>query len=249
MPERSAASPSTIASPAASSGGRTRPLRADALRNRARVLEAAHAAFAADGLAVPLDEIARRAGVGAGTVYRHFATKEALFEAVIADHLEALAAAGRAALDGLDVSAAGAGDQSAADGEAGSEPRRADGGVQDDETGPVRDPGEAFFGFLRLVVANAGAKMDLADALIGAGVDLRQASYTAADELRAVLAELLARAQAAGAVRADVYDADLHAIAAAAVTAERRVAPDGDPGRLTRIICDGLRPLAAGSSG
>jgi AcrR family transcriptional regulator len=64
-----------------------RPPRADAVRNRARVLEAAQAAFAAEGLAVPLDEIARRAGVGAGTVYRHFPTKEALFEAVILDRI------------------------------------------------------------------------------------------------------------------------------------------------------------------
>lgn len=59
------------------------PLRADALRNRARVLAAAEEVFGEQGLAVPLDEIARRAGVGAGTVYRHFPTKEALFEAVV----------------------------------------------------------------------------------------------------------------------------------------------------------------------
>jgi AcrR family transcriptional regulator len=51
------------------------------------VLQAAQEAFAAEGLAVPLDEIARRAGVGAGTVYRHFPTKEALFEAVILDRI------------------------------------------------------------------------------------------------------------------------------------------------------------------
>ncbi|HEX9337232.1 MAG TPA: TetR/AcrR family transcriptional regulator [Pseudonocardiaceae bacterium] len=59
------------------------PLRADARRNRARVLAAAQEAFAAEGLSVPLDEIARRAGVGAGTVYRHFPTKETLFEAIV----------------------------------------------------------------------------------------------------------------------------------------------------------------------
>jgi AcrR family transcriptional regulator len=64
-----------------------KPLRADAVRNRARVLAAAQEAFAAEGLAVPLDDIARRAGVGAGTVYRHFPTKEALFEAVILDRI------------------------------------------------------------------------------------------------------------------------------------------------------------------
>lgn len=68
----------------------TKPLRADAARNRASVLAAAQEAFAADGLGVPLDEIARRAGVGAGTVYRHFPTKEALFEAVILDRITRL---------------------------------------------------------------------------------------------------------------------------------------------------------------
>ena len=67
-----------------------KPLRADAARNRVRVLDAARAAFAEEGVAVPLDEIARRAGVGAGTVYRHFPTKEALFEAVILDRLRHL---------------------------------------------------------------------------------------------------------------------------------------------------------------
>ncbi|WP_433626978.1 TetR/AcrR family transcriptional regulator [Nocardia sp. CA-120079] len=65
-----------------------RPLRADARRNRDRVLAAAQAAFAAEGISVPLDEIARRAGVGAGTVYRHFPTKEALFAAAIVDSVE-----------------------------------------------------------------------------------------------------------------------------------------------------------------
>ncbi|MEW2357063.1 helix-turn-helix domain-containing protein [Spirillospora sp. NPDC029432] len=62
-------------------------LRADARRNRERVLAAAQEAFAEAGLLVPLDEIARRAGVGAGTVYRHFATKEALFQEVVADRI------------------------------------------------------------------------------------------------------------------------------------------------------------------
>jgi AcrR family transcriptional regulator len=70
-------------------------LRADARENRARVLEAAADAFAHEGLSVPLDEIARRAGVGAGTVYRHFPTKEALFEAVTLTTVEALIARAR----------------------------------------------------------------------------------------------------------------------------------------------------------
>jgi AcrR family transcriptional regulator len=65
-----------------------RPQRADAARNRARVLGAARELFAADGVDVPLDEIARRAGVGAGTVHRHFPTKEALLAAIVVERLE-----------------------------------------------------------------------------------------------------------------------------------------------------------------
>lgn len=68
-----------------------RPLRADARRNRERILAAATAAFAAEGLSVPLDEIARRAGVGPGTLYRHFPAKETLWEAVLHDRLQRLA--------------------------------------------------------------------------------------------------------------------------------------------------------------
>lgn len=76
-----------------------RPLRADAARNRARVLQVAYDTFAAEGLSVPIDEIARRAGVGAGTVYRHFPTKEALFTAVIADRMQRLVDDGHALLE------------------------------------------------------------------------------------------------------------------------------------------------------
>src|ERR1700752_3931707 len=76
-----------------------RPLRADAARNRARVLEVAYETFAAEGLSVPIDEIARRAGVGAGTVYRHFPTKEALFQAVIQDRMQRLVDDGYALLE------------------------------------------------------------------------------------------------------------------------------------------------------
>ena len=74
-------------------------IRADAARNRARVLEVAYETFAAEGLSVPIDEIARRAGVGAGTVYRHFPTKEALFNAVIADRMQRFVDDGHALLE------------------------------------------------------------------------------------------------------------------------------------------------------
>jgi AcrR family transcriptional regulator len=67
-----------------------RALRADARRNRARVLQVAIEAFATEGLGVPIHEIARRAGVGTGTVSRHFPTKEALFEAIVLARVERL---------------------------------------------------------------------------------------------------------------------------------------------------------------
>lgn len=70
-----------------------RPLRADAQRNRRRILEAAEQTFAREGIAVPVDVVAERAGVGVGTLYRHFPTKEALFEAIVLGKLDDLVAA------------------------------------------------------------------------------------------------------------------------------------------------------------
>jgi AcrR family transcriptional regulator len=66
--------------------------RADARRNRERVLRTAQRLFATEGLGVSLDEIARRAGVGPGTVHRHFPAKEALYLAVAIDELRHLVA-------------------------------------------------------------------------------------------------------------------------------------------------------------
>jgi AcrR family transcriptional regulator len=63
-------------------------VRADAQRNRALVLDAAIAAFAAEGLAVPVHEIARRAGVSTGTVSRHFPTKDDLYLAIVMERVE-----------------------------------------------------------------------------------------------------------------------------------------------------------------
>src|SRR5574342_294589 len=64
-----------------------RPLRADAERNRRRVLSAASDLFAERGLDVSLDEIAAAAGVGVGTVYRRFADKDALIDALFEDKI------------------------------------------------------------------------------------------------------------------------------------------------------------------
>jgi AcrR family transcriptional regulator len=85
---------------------RPRPLRADAERNRQRVLEVAQQVFATEGLSVPIDEIARRAGLGVGTLYRHFPTKEALFEAIVIGRLEGLVEQARQGAGATDPGAA-----------------------------------------------------------------------------------------------------------------------------------------------
>ena len=67
--------------------------RMDALRNRGRILEVAKEAFTRHGASTSLDDIAKQAGVGAGTLYRHFPTRDALIEAVYRSEVEKLAAA------------------------------------------------------------------------------------------------------------------------------------------------------------
>jgi AcrR family transcriptional regulator len=69
--------------------------RADAKRNRARILEVAKEAFTRDGAAASLDDIARRSGIGNATLYRHFPTRDDLIEAVYRAEVEKLAAAGQ----------------------------------------------------------------------------------------------------------------------------------------------------------
>lgn len=182
--------------------------RADARRNRQRVLEAAGEAFATDGAAVPLDEIARRAGVGAGTVYRHFPNKEALYEAVVLGRLEELVEAAR------DLACA-------------------------------VDPGVAFFDFARRLVHEGGVKQDLLEALGGLGVEPPIDGSPVSRRLRDVLAQLLRRAQAAGAVRDDVGVPEILSLLTGAAQAYRR-APDAGmvADRVLRVVCDGLRPTA-----
>lgn len=81
-------------------------LRADAQRNRDRILEAAAGAFAEAGPDVPIDEIARRAGVGHGTIFRRFESKDALRAAVIRLRLEEMLAHATELLDRPDPGAA-----------------------------------------------------------------------------------------------------------------------------------------------
>ncbi|HZB30450.1 MAG TPA: TetR family transcriptional regulator [Streptosporangiaceae bacterium] len=84
----------------------TRPLRSDAARNRQLLLAAAADEFAAQGLDASVADIARRAGVGKGTVFRHFATKDDLIAAIVLDRINALNAVGDELLDATDPGAA-----------------------------------------------------------------------------------------------------------------------------------------------
>ena len=173
-----------------------RALRADARRNRARILQAAFEAFAAEGLSVPVAEIARRAGVGTGTVSRHFPTKESLFEAIMLDRAGHLAGQARR----LTVAA---------------------------------DPGEAFFEFFAMVIAEGAANRGIAEVLAGAGFDLDATARRTGLDLIGALNELLARAQRAGAVRDDIDTADVKAL----ITGCLARTPDAtDPAARDRMI-------------
>ncbi|GAA2148142.1 TetR/AcrR family transcriptional regulator [Glycomyces algeriensis] len=81
----------------------TRPLRADAARNRGLLLAAAADEFAEHGLDASVTDIARRAGVGKGTVFRHFPTKDDLIAAILIDRMEALSDLGERLCEAADA--------------------------------------------------------------------------------------------------------------------------------------------------
>jgi AcrR family transcriptional regulator len=83
-----------------------RPQRADATRNRELLLAAAEAEFAEKGLEASVADIARRAGVAKGTIFRHFATKEDLIAAIVGGHFATLTAVARGLLEAADPGAA-----------------------------------------------------------------------------------------------------------------------------------------------
>ncbi len=150
---------------------RTKPLRADARRNRASVLDAARAAFADAGLDAQMDDVAARSGLGVGTVYRHFPTKDALVEALVEERfleLERIAA----------------------------------------EQLAEEDPWEAFSGFVwgaAELQATDRALTEIVAARPGVMAEIGQRHVT----LEQSITELIDRAQAAGALRADVTFRDV----------------------------------------
>ncbi|WP_129770186.1 TetR/AcrR family transcriptional regulator [Streptomyces sp. L-9-10] len=103
---RRAPEPTPVGVQADLPAGADRPVRADARRNREKLLAVARAAFAAADDTVALESIAREAGVGIGTLYRHFPTREALVEAVYAAELDDVATSAPGLLDELPPEAA-----------------------------------------------------------------------------------------------------------------------------------------------
>jgi AcrR family transcriptional regulator len=183
-----------------------RPLRADARRNRDRLVAAAAAAFAESGLEAQVEDIARRAGVGVGTVYRHFPTKEALVGALAAEHFERLADIAEAALD---------------------------------------EEGEPW-AILSAAIwrsANAAAGDVSWCEIIGGHPSAAQAAARGKLRLATAMTTLIARAQAAGAMRQDATADDIRTIMCGFghVAAAQRAGAGLDWQRYLEIALDGLR--------
>ncbi|MEV5572590.1 helix-turn-helix domain-containing protein [Spirillospora sp. NPDC052269] len=188
----------------ASSPGQ-RPLRADARRNAERLVGAAREVFAERGVDVPLDDIARHAGVGNATLYRRFPTRQALLEAVYRDCVEQLEA--RAA-----------------------------------ELPATAEPDEALTTWLLEVVrdgsSSRGFTATLKSALQSEGVDVAWCRNLIQDAAH----RLLARAQEAGAVRADVTAIQLLKLAnGIAFSTEREPDADLQAEQLLALALTGLR--------
>ena len=146
--------------------------RADAVRNRERVLESAKAVFSAGGPEASLEAVAKHAGVGIGTLYRHFPTREALFEAVYRREVEQL-------------------------------------GELAEQLKGEASPVEALRRWLRSIVEFVATKKGMSAALalaVNSSSDLTVYSF---DRLTKAAGALLARAVAAGEIRADVGPEDL----------------------------------------
>ncbi len=182
--------------------------RADAQRNQQRVLDAAVEVFDADGLGASMEAVAQRAGVGVGTVYRHFPTKDDLVRSVISLVCENLVASAEAAL---------------------AEP----------------DPGRGFRSFFVTVLEFQAQHRVLADEM-AAQVEPDVDTVRLKESLRSATGTLLARAQEAGAVRADVGLTDISMLLAGMAQAISLVA--GEPtlrARYLEVLLDGLSPIGA----
>jgi AcrR family transcriptional regulator len=181
-----------------------RPKRADARRNYDKVLAAAREAFAEGGESTALEEIARRAGVGIGTLYRHFPNRQALLEAAYVGEVEDVC---RSAVE-----------------------------LEDTE------PWAALTAWLESLVSYIATKQALAGELSNYLAPEAPLFHTCRSSLYGAGEPLLARAQAAGVVRADVRVADL--IQMGVGLAQLPSADQEQIRHILRIALDGLRYTA-----
>lgn len=183
-----------------------RPQRADARRNREKLVAAAAAAFAESGLDAQVEDIARRAGVGVGTLYRHFPTKEALVVALAERHFERIADTVEAAL---------------------------------------ADPGDEWEVFAAAIwrVATAAAADVAWCEIIGGHPSAVHAASRGQQRLASAVGTHIARAQAAGVMRADATVEDIKTIMCGFghVAAAQRAGAELDWTRYLAIALDGLR--------
>jgi AcrR family transcriptional regulator len=166
-------------------------LRQDAQRNKERILEAAREAFKEHGLDAPLDDIARRAGVGIATLYRRFPTRDALIEEVFVDGIRSFEQLAEDALQ-------------------------------------IEDPWTAFSTFIEQMCERQAENWGLKDLMCMCFPDSKVMEGKR-KRARATVLRLLARAQAEGAVRADVTPEDIEFVFwsnGRIVEATRDVAPN-----------------------
>jgi AcrR family transcriptional regulator len=183
-----------------------RPIRADARRNRDRILAAAKSVFAESGLEAQMDAVADTAGVGVGTVYRHFPTKDALLGELVAHRFEEFCAEAEAALA--------------------------------DEDG---EPFEVFADHLRrnaaLVAADAGTR----HALMCESETVWAHAVPARTVLLELNARLIARAQAAGTMRADFTADDIPQLMCGLSATMGMTGPGFDWRRQLELLIDAMR--------
>jgi AcrR family transcriptional regulator len=170
--------------------------RADAARNRERIVAAAREAFVVHGADAPLDEIARRAGVGNATLYRHFPDRRTLVHGVVLAVTERIADRARAALDTIDA----------------AEDLRAPDPATDAESGEGCTPevGDAFAALRRFVFAAVEERIGALCPMLSDGFDRDDPQLLGArHRLERLVEELVERAKHAGQLRPDVEVGDL----------------------------------------
>ncbi|WP_062210640.1 TetR/AcrR family transcriptional regulator [Streptomyces sp. NBRC 109706] len=253
----SAAASTAPATPWQGGGPRSAPLRVDAQRNLRHVLSAARAVFGEQGYGAPMEEVARRARVGVGTVYRRFPNKEALVRFIAAEETQRLTERAREALAVEDEpwrALAGFVQRSAAAGAGRLLPPEllAVGGTRGDRVPPQRATGAPGAGpSAGGPSAGGGANGASGAASGGASGGAREAGPVRGDEpsplvdsgeLLSAVEQLVERTRAAGQLRADVTVADL--LLVIATTPPRLDDPTRQTAaeaRLLEILLQGLR--------